>query len=781
MKKRGQITIFVILALVILLMVGLAIYYTSRAKETGFTRPNIDVDEKFTPVQNYVEQCMNQLLVDGIVKIGQHGGYVDPRDGYVTGKVLRLNPIAPYDSDVLFLSSVDINSSVAYWVHGIKSSDCDNCVLRSEAPTITEMEDQLSRYMQKYLPVCIDDYEVFNNQGFLALDSKNYSVKTSITDEGVAAILETDVYIKINNDEGKLNIFYTETDIPLKKYYDLALVITASEIDTNYLENMGLYLIDMHSGLDSTKLPPFSDMSTGYNVLFWSKFQVKENIKSLLYSYINVLRIPETKNSVDIPMDKLSPAEKYYYNSTRIDIFNGTNLSNIDISFAYTGQDIYLHLSPGDGELITPNTYVPEDFTSTFKGRTINKYNFFYQLAYPVLVEIREEYKPGVYYTFMFGMEASIVDNLKIRDYYDPNVRPIYWEEGAITRTINKPDFTGVNLAAYGFTGSTSNIDIVAAQKQLNDAIKPANVKSRYCDAVRRTSGNVRFKIYNSVTDQPVSGANVEFICGNVVKCDLGEVIYNSSLGASYFNQKLPVCTQGYLRISKEGYIAENILISTDTSTVQNLGSIYMDQIVTKEFKLQKYKIVKEEITGSDPVYSLNNISENISENNTVTISLERISYDKTDEPYRVSTVISKEYNSLDQTIRLAPGTYSLNIQMLDSEGVLIPKECKRVCVDGPSTVGAIFGDDCSEYDYIPKDTIEIKPAPWGGLDYSNRTLVHISPEDLNGDNIIVFSVLDLPKPSCFDDMQVADKIPSFSVLYKSTLMPKFVANTNTN
>ncbi|HEY9702975.1 MAG TPA: Tad domain-containing protein, partial [Allocoleopsis sp.] len=236
---RGQITLFVILALIVMIMVGLAIYYTTKAKESGFTKPNIDVDEKFAPIQNYVEQCMNQLLVDGVVKIGQHGGYVDPRDGYVTGRVINLNPIAPYDSEAMFLSTVDINSSVVYWVHGVKSADCDNCVLTSEAPTITEMENQLSRYLQKHLSICINDYEVFNNQGFLALDSKNYTVKTSISDSGVAAILETDVYVKINNDEGKLNIFYTETDLPLKKYYELALVITASEIDTNFLENMG--------------------------------------------------------------------------------------------------------------------------------------------------------------------------------------------------------------------------------------------------------------------------------------------------------------------------------------------------------------------------------------------------------------------------------------------------------------------------------------------------------------------------------------------------------------
>ncbi|HEY9701075.1 MAG TPA: hypothetical protein V6C58_01420, partial [Allocoleopsis sp.] len=271
-----------------------------------------------------------------------------------------------------------------------------------------------------------------------------------------------------------------------------------------------------------------------------------------------------------------------------------------------------------------------------------------------------------------------------------------------------------------------------------------------------------------------------EFICGNVVTCDLGKVNYNSSLGATYFNQKLPICTEGYLRITKEGFLPENILISTDTSTVQNLGSIYLDQIVTKEFKLQKYDIKKEVVTGADPVYSLDNTSKNVSENNTVTISMEKISYDKTDEPYRVSAVISKEYGALDNTIKLAPGTYSLNILMLDSQGILIPKECKRVCVDGPSTIGAIFGDDCSEYDYIPKDPIEIKPAPWGGLDYSNRTLVHISPEDLNGDNTIVFSILDLPKPSCFDDMKVVDDIPEFSVKYKSTLMPKFIANNAT-
>ncbi|HYD02775.1 MAG TPA: hypothetical protein VEC16_00595 [Alphaproteobacteria bacterium] len=775
-KKRGQVTLFVILGLVIVIAISLAIYFTNNSRGSAFTKPNIDVDEKYAPVQDYVQQCMNQLLLDGITKLGQHGGYIDPRDLELTGKSFNLNVISQDDSDAAFLSSNLPDSAVLYWVHGSSSQECENCIVSTNTPSIIHMEYQLSRYIEKNMAFCLNNYNVFNSMGYLVIDSKNYTVRTSITDSGVAALLETNVYIKISEDEGKLEEFYTETDLPLKKYYDMASIIAVREIETNYLENVALYLLNTHTGLDAKKLPPISEIQEGYNVVYWSKTAVREKFEGLLTSYVGVLRVPNTRNYVDIDYTRLSPSEKYYYNATSLDIFEGADLKTSEISFIYAGQDIYMDINPSDGELIKPITYEPQEFSFMFKSRIINSYNFYYEISYPVIVEIRDEYKPGSTYSFLFAMEGIIVDNLRIRDYYNDSLNQIYWDENFVQTTYNTPEAT-VDVSQYNL-GNQFNAEIsqaAASQTFSNSGLK--SVKTQFCNENQRTSGDVAFRTYDSVTNEPLADVSITFTCGSFVQCNMGRSEFNLTYGESSFKEKFPICKNGYIQLSKQGYLPKNILLSTDTKNNQNFGAIYLDPLIKKEFRVKKYEVTKTVVGPSDTkVLVVPQESVNLTENESVIISIEKITYEASDEPYATTAIISKEFGNSASTLTLTPGTYSLRIQLLDGEGVIIPKECKRICVEGPSAVGSVLGDDCGEYDYIPKDNIEIKPAPWGGIDYTNRTFMYISPAQLaDPSNILELRVIKLPNPECLDDMKDISEIEPLSKKYSATLLPQFV------
>ena len=70
-KKRGQVTVFIIIGLLVLLTYFLLSYYK---KETIEERELIEPE--FIPVQEYVETCTKTLAREAVDIIGVNGGYI---------------------------------------------------------------------------------------------------------------------------------------------------------------------------------------------------------------------------------------------------------------------------------------------------------------------------------------------------------------------------------------------------------------------------------------------------------------------------------------------------------------------------------------------------------------------------------------------------------------------------------------------------------------------------------------------------------------------------------
>ncbi|MBS3159890.1 hypothetical protein J4436_03815 [Candidatus Woesearchaeota archaeon] len=72
MLKRGQVTIFVILGLVILIILGIVYYVKFYILESKYV--NI-VPQDIQAVDEYVKNCLEQTVKEGLVYLGDHGGY----------------------------------------------------------------------------------------------------------------------------------------------------------------------------------------------------------------------------------------------------------------------------------------------------------------------------------------------------------------------------------------------------------------------------------------------------------------------------------------------------------------------------------------------------------------------------------------------------------------------------------------------------------------------------------------------------------------------------------
>ena len=82
MKKRAQVTIFIILGIIVLISVGLFLTIKSSIKKEeiapGVTRIVEELPSEFLPLKPYVEKCAEKTAKEGLIMLGQRGGYAYP-------------------------------------------------------------------------------------------------------------------------------------------------------------------------------------------------------------------------------------------------------------------------------------------------------------------------------------------------------------------------------------------------------------------------------------------------------------------------------------------------------------------------------------------------------------------------------------------------------------------------------------------------------------------------------------------------------------------------------
>jgi hypothetical protein len=80
MEKRGQVTIFIIIGIVVLIVIGVVFFiiYSPVAPQIS--------PEQFSEVQKYVDSCVEQTMRDGVVYLGRgpHADYNKALAEYVT-------------------------------------------------------------------------------------------------------------------------------------------------------------------------------------------------------------------------------------------------------------------------------------------------------------------------------------------------------------------------------------------------------------------------------------------------------------------------------------------------------------------------------------------------------------------------------------------------------------------------------------------------------------------------------------------------------------------------
>ena len=144
MNKKGQITLFIVLGIVILL-VFLFVYFLESgyiSKTKNFAKSFGLISDK-DAVKNFVDSCMEETGKNALTLVGLQGGYVLPKN-YAEIENIRVN----------------------YGYYEKK-----NVLVTKEA-----LEEEIKKYFELFMPACVDDLKNYN------LVKENMTVNASVSE-----------------------------------------------------------------------------------------------------------------------------------------------------------------------------------------------------------------------------------------------------------------------------------------------------------------------------------------------------------------------------------------------------------------------------------------------------------------------------------------------------------------------------------------------------------------------------------------------------------------------
>ena len=181
MNKRGQVTIFLVVGIV-LLFVSAGVYMVVNKSQTGsFILEEEESHFKTgvgAPLVSFIENCIEERAVQGIEIVGLQGGF-----------------IFPTEDDVLLTEEI----LVGY-------------VYKDNTKTIDKsfVENELGVYVDLTLNDCIQDFTTFSHL-YQVIESGNFLVDDSVEDKEIVEIpfsFPSFTRTKINDDIVKFNVEY---------------------------------------------------------------------------------------------------------------------------------------------------------------------------------------------------------------------------------------------------------------------------------------------------------------------------------------------------------------------------------------------------------------------------------------------------------------------------------------------------------------------------------------------------------------------------------------------
>jgi hypothetical protein len=338
--KKGQITLFVIIAIVIVAAIVLIFAF----RDTLFSN---NENSEFSEVYIYFDDCVKQDTLQGLKIAGAQGGYIEVPD---------FNPgstYAPFSSQLDFLGN-----PIPYWYYAT-----GNGVIKEQVPSQSMVEKQLENYLNQQIKQC--DFSQFLNKGFF-IKNDNINTKVQISDNKVRVLIDSDLVVSKDNASSILTNRQVDVNSKFGKFFNLANNIYNKEKANAFLENYSLDVLYSYA--------PVTGVELSCAPKIWKANEVADNIKQGLSANIGALKVKGSYYSLNNKDNKYFIIKDIQTDDAVSFVYNPSWPTRVEVWPADNNLLIAKPVGLEQGMGIIGFCYIP--------------YHFVYDIYYPVLVQI---------------------------------------------------------------------------------------------------------------------------------------------------------------------------------------------------------------------------------------------------------------------------------------------------------------------------------------------------------------------------------------------------------
>ncbi|MDD5086638.1 MAG: hypothetical protein PHV16_02705 [Candidatus Nanoarchaeia archaeon] len=193
MKKRGQVSIFIIIGVVLILAISL--FFLIRRNSSGF---GFVGSPDTRPIEHYIDLCIKSSASDALYLAGVQGGYTKTPNIYFESGYAR----------------------TAYWYN--KGEDI--------SPSVGKIEQELSLYVDDTLPECMESLKVFSDMGY-EFEFGELKTEAEITENNVDFNINYPIKIIKGDSISEISDFHQSFDVRLGHIIIIAKEIVEKEIE----------------------------------------------------------------------------------------------------------------------------------------------------------------------------------------------------------------------------------------------------------------------------------------------------------------------------------------------------------------------------------------------------------------------------------------------------------------------------------------------------------------------------------------------------------------------
>jgi len=359
-NRKGQVTVFIIVAILILVGIGLYFSFRSSSQES-------DVPPSFQPAYTNFLNCLQGDVETGISVLESQGGYIYLPD-YEPG-----SQYAPFGSQLNFLGN-----PIPYWYYV-----SGNNVAKDQVPSLNEMEDQLATFVSEKINGC--DFSSYYDEGYeVSIDTEEIVPRVVINNDNVEVIADIGLSLVKGNESILVRDHKIQVKSDLGNLYYSAVRVYEEEQDSLFLEEYAVDTLRLYAPVDG------AEVSCAPQI--WNANEVFDDLQNGIESNTGALHS-------DVSVDDYFVVSVPGVNE-EVRFLNSQNWPN---SFEVT---------PSEGSLLISNP-VGNQAGLGILGFCYVPYHFVYDVKYPVMVQIYSEgaSSSGTGEIFQFPLAVVIEDN----------------------------------------------------------------------------------------------------------------------------------------------------------------------------------------------------------------------------------------------------------------------------------------------------------------------------------------------------------------------------------